>query len=115
MPAPGGRRNLQPDVPEALNATWRKGSFHSYADHALSSEFVVALDELIGFGRSLRLAAICSEAVWWRCHRRIIADYLLLNGHAVTRLMGAGREEPARPTPGAKRTADGKVLYPANG
>jgi uncharacterized protein (DUF488 family) len=58
---------------------------------------------------------MCSEAVWWRCHRRIIADYLLLDGHAVDHLMAPGHIEPATPTSGAQRTAEGKVIYPARG
>ena len=56
---------------------------------------------------------MCSEAVWWRCHRRIITDCLLLNGHPVEHLMGPGQTEAATPTPGAVRTGAGKVVYPA--
>jgi uncharacterized protein (DUF488 family) len=55
---------------------------------------------------------MCSEAVWWRCHRRIVADYLLLRGRRVFHLMGGGRLEPARPTPAAAER-DGKLVYPA--
>jgi uncharacterized protein (DUF488 family) len=55
---------------------------------------------------------MCSEAVWWRCHRRIIADYLLMRGRAVLHLMGKDRVEPARMTPAAKRR-DGRLVYPA--
>jgi uncharacterized protein (DUF488 family) len=51
--------------------------------------------------------------VWWRCHRRIIADYLLLAGHPVDHLMAPGQIEPAIPTPGARRTPEGNVVYPA--
>ena len=112
MPALGGRRKRQPDVPDEVNATWRNRSFHNYADYALSPDFASALDNLVALGETRRLAMMCSEAVWWRCHRRIITDHLLLNGHAVAHLMGSGREEPARPTPGAQRTPEGKVVYP---
>ena len=114
MPALGGRRKLRPEVPDELNARWRNRSFHNYADHALSPEFGAALAELVELGRSRRLAMMCSEAVWWRCHRRIITDYLLLDGHEVVHLMGNGREEPAKVTPGAERTAEGNVVYPAS-
>jgi uncharacterized protein (DUF488 family) len=55
---------------------------------------------------------MCSEAVWWRCHRRIIADYLLVRGIPVVHLMGGGRIEPASVTPGA-RSSDGRLVYPA--
>ena len=99
-------------MPDELNATWRNRSFHNYADYALSPEFEAALEELVALGRERRLAMMCSEAVWWRCHRRIITDHLLLNGHEVDHLFGAGRIEPAKPTPGAERTSEGKVIYP---
>ena len=109
----GGRRKMQPDVPETVNALWRNRSFQNYADYALSDQFDRAYRELLDLGQTRRVAIMCSEAVWWRCHRRIIADYLLLNGHAVIHLMGNGREDPADPTPGAEFAADGKIHYPA--
>jgi uncharacterized protein (DUF488 family) len=112
MPSLGGRRKRQPDVPDELNATWRNRSFHNYADYALSPEFAAALEELIALVRGRWLAMMCSEAVWWRCHRRIITDHLLLAGHGVDHLLGADRIEPAKPTPGAEPTSDGKVIYP---
>ena len=112
MPALGGRRNLQPDVPDEVNAHWRNRSFHNYADYALSSEFAAALEDLVALGRDRRLAMMCSEAVWWRCHRRIITDHLLLNGQMVDHLLGANRIDAAKPTPGAELTRDGKVIYP---
>ncbi|WP_244553393.1 DUF488 domain-containing protein [Nitrobacter vulgaris] len=59
------------------------------------------------------MALMCSEAVWWRCHRRIITDYLLMNGYAVDHLMAVGHTDHAKPTPGAQRTASGKIIYPA--
>ncbi len=111
-PAMGGRRPRQANVDDRLNAMWRVQSFHNYADYALGDAFSAAFGELVETGREQRLALMCSEAVWWRCHRRIIADYLLLNGHAVDHLMAPGRTEEARPTPGAQRTRAGKVTYP---
>lgn len=111
-PALGGRRARQPDVDERLNAAWRVQSFHNYADYALGEAFGEAFATLVKLGSRQRLALMCAEAVWWRCHRRIVADYLLLNGHAVDHLMGPGRTEHARPTPGAERTEQGKVIYP---
>ena len=109
----GGRRSKQPGVDESLNAMWRVRSFHNYADYALGDKFAHALDEVVDLGRSRRLALMCSEAVWWRCHRRIIADYLLLSGHSVDHLMALGHIEHAMPTPGALQAANGKVIYPA--
>jgi uncharacterized protein (DUF488 family) len=112
IPELGGRRPKQKAVDGELNALWRMQSFHNYADYALSDEFHDAFEELLRLGADRRLALMCSEAVWWRCHRRIITDYLLLNGHAVDHLMGPGQIEHATPTPGAQRTAEGKVIYP---
>lgn len=112
LPALGGRRPRQPDVDEKTNAMWRVQSFHNYADYALSDEFGDAFDTLLSLGRERRVALMCSEAVWWRCHRRIITDYLMLNGHAVDHLMSPGRTETAKITRGARKTADGKVVYP---
>lgn len=115
VPDLGGRRNRQPEVDETLNAMWRVRSFQNYADYALGEVFAEALRELIEMGGRNRLAMMCSEAVWWRCHRRIITDHLLAHGHAVDHLMGGGRIEAATINPGARRTDDGRVIYPAIG
>jgi len=109
----GGRRPKQPGVPENLNALWRVQSFHNYADYALGSKFAEGFRELVELGQNRRLALMCSEAVWWRCHRRIIADHLLLAGHAVEHLMAPGQSEPATPTPGVRKDAEGRIVYPA--
>jgi uncharacterized protein (DUF488 family) len=108
----GGRRPKQLGIDEKLNAMWRVRSFHNYADYALSDQFNCAFDELVKLGREQRVALMCSEAVWWRCHRRIIIDYLLLNDHAVDHLMALKHIDQATPTPGAQRTAQGNVVYP---
>lgn len=113
FPDLGGRRPKQPQIDDALNAMWRVRSFHNYADYALSAKFGTAFRELVELSRERRLAIMCSEAVWWRCHRRIITDYLLLNGYEVDHLMGLGQIKPATPTPGAQRTEHGKIIYPA--
>jgi len=63
-------------------------------------------------GRERRCAIMCAEAVWWRCHRRIIADHLLARGEQVFHLMGSDRIEPARLTRGARVQEDGRVTYP---
>lgn len=111
-PALGGRRARVLGVDAGQNALWRVASFHNYADYALGAQFARAFAELVRLGAEHRLALMCAEAVWWRCHRRIITDYLLLNGHAVEHLMAPGQTEQAAPTPGAQRTDEGKVIYP---
>lgn len=113
VPALGGRRPKQPDIAESLNGLWRVQSFHNYADYALGPAFAAALTDLVELGRERRPALMCAEAVWWRCHRRIIADHLLLDGHSVDHLMAPGRDEHAVPTPGVQKDALGRVIYPA--
>jgi len=107
----GGLRGRSRDVPPEVNGYWENQSFHNYADYALSDEFAAALDQLLELSAGRRAAIMCAEAVWWRCHRRIIADYLLARGRTVIHLMGAGRTEPARLTPGAD-VRDGRIDYP---
>jgi uncharacterized protein (DUF488 family) len=114
MPALGGRRAKQPGVDENLNALWWVQSFHNYADYALGAAFAGAFHDLVSLGRDHRLALMCSEAVWWRCHRRIITDHLLLGGHAVDHLMAPGHSEHATPTPGVQKDTQGRVIYPAS-
>jgi uncharacterized protein (DUF488 family) len=109
----GGRRPKQTGVDESINAMWRVQSFHNYADYALGGQFAEAFAELVELGRLRRVAVMCSEAVWWRCHRRIVVDYLLASGYAVDHLMGPGKTVLATMTLGAKMTVEGKVVYPA--
>lgn len=109
----GGRRPKQKQVDERINNLWRVQAFHNYADYALSDTFQVALDQLIQLGKQQRLTLMCSEAVWWRCHRRIITDYLLLKGYKVEHIMGVGRLNPAKPTQGATLNTQGQVVYTA--
>ena len=111
----GGRRRRDRDVPEAVNALWRNRSFHNYADYALSDAFAAALDALVVAGQARTSAVMCAEAVWWRCHRRIVADYLLARGEQVFHILSASRIEPARMTEGAVLQPDGKVVYPGAG
>lgn len=109
----GGRRARQATPDVTTNAFWTNPSFRNYADFALTDPFQTALAELIETGKTRTCAIMCSEAVWWRCHRRIIADHLLARGHEVFHLMGEARTEPAQLTRGARVTEEGKVVYPA--
>ena len=106
-----GRRPVSKTVPFEENAWWQNRSFHNYADHALSEGFRDALDELRSWGRDQRLTVMCSEAVWWRCHRRIIADHLLAHHEAVQHIMGPGKTVEAVMSEGAVGD-DAVVTYP---
>jgi uncharacterized protein (DUF488 family) len=108
----GGLRGVDRDVPSSLNAFWQNKSFHNYADYALGSTFHDGLARLTELGRVQCCAIMCAEALWWRCHRRIIADYLLADGQTVFHIMGPGKIEPARLTEAA-RPISGSLTYPA--
>jgi uncharacterized protein (DUF488 family) len=110
----GGRRTKARDVPETVNAFWEHQSFHNYADYATTGAFRSALAELREAGHARRCAIMCAEAVWWRCHRRIIADYLLAAGEDVLHILAANRIEPARMTDAASLQPDGTLIYPAD-
>jgi uncharacterized protein (DUF488 family) len=109
----GGLRGKTRNVPRDVNGFWENESFHRYADYALSSDFEAALEHLIEQGRQRRCAMMCSEAVWWRCHRRIVADHLIARGETVFHIMGEGRLEPARLSSGAVTRDGAPVIYPA--
>jgi uncharacterized protein (DUF488 family) len=109
----GGLRARTREVSESLNAFWENQSFHNYADYALSPSFRRGLARLRALGQERRCAIMCAEAVWWRCHRRIIADYLLADGEVVFHILSADRIEPARMTQAARRRADGTLVYGA--
>ena len=80
-------KNIAPDV----NGFWDNQSFHNYADYAMSAGFRSGLARLQELGSVQRCAVMCAEAVWWRCHRRIIADYLLTAGEQVFHILGRAR------------------------
>ncbi|WP_374534097.1 DUF488 family protein [Phenylobacterium sp.] len=109
----GGLRGKAPALPADINGFWENKSFHNYTDYALSPPFRLGLERLIEAGRQRRSAIMCSEAVWWRCHRRIVADYLIADGQTVFHIMGPDRIEPARLTAGAVVQPDRTIRYPA--
>jgi uncharacterized protein (DUF488 family) len=110
----GGLRPRQNQIPVSTNAFWENQSFHNYADYAMSPEFHSGLAELRELGRATRCAIMCAETLWWRCHRRIIADYLLAAGETVFHILGSGHIEQTDMTPAAKRRPDGILIYPAS-
>jgi uncharacterized protein (DUF488 family) len=114
LPALGGLRGRRKDGAPSPNTLWRSDPFRNYADYAAASPaFRQGLDELIALARDNRTAIMCAEAVWWRCHRRIVSDYLLVSGVAVNHILGPSKIDPATLTPGAHPLADGTILYPA--
>jgi uncharacterized protein (DUF488 family) len=110
----GGLRSRQKEIPASTNAFWQNRSFHNYADYAMTRQFQSALEELRDLGHAERCAIMCAETLWWRCHRRIITDYLLAAGETVFHILGPGQIEQASMTPAAKHRSDGVVVYPAN-
>lgn len=108
----GGLRNKSKEVADDVNGFWNNQSFHNYADYALSDDFQSGLAELIKQGHKQVCAIMCSEAVWWRCHRRIVADYLLAHREQVFHLMAKDTINPATLTSGAKITDNKRVVYP---
>jgi uncharacterized protein (DUF488 family) len=108
----GGLRHRPKGAPPSPNTLWQNESFRSYADYAMTAPaFRAGLDRLCVLAQQRRPAIMCAEAVWWRCHRRIVADYLLARGIDVEHIMGAGKIEPARLTAGAEPLPDGAILY----
>lgn len=107
-----GRRPVSKEVPFEVNAWWCDRGFHNYADHALGESFLEDLGRLRAWGVGCGVAVLCSEAVWWRCHRRIIADHLLVRGERVLHILGPGRVDVARLSQGAVVGDDLGVTYP---
>lgn len=96
IPELGGRRSRQREVAPEINGYWTNQSFHNYADYAMSDAFHRGLKRLIELSVDAPCAIMSSEAVWWRCHRRIISDYLLADGHTVLHLMDNDRIDRQR-------------------
>ena len=109
----GGRRPKSKTVPPEVNGFWTNQSFHNYADYALSDEFRLGFSRLAELSSERRCAIMCSEAVWWRCHRRFIADYLIRDGRDVFHLMGAARVDSATMNLAARATG-WSLVYPAD-
>jgi uncharacterized protein (DUF488 family) len=108
----GGLRGPQREIPAQVNAFWQNQSFHNYADYAMSSDFHSGLTRLRELAQVAPCAIMCAEAVWWRCHRRIIADYLIATGETVFHILGRDHLEQAQMTPAAKLEPAGTLTYP---
>jgi uncharacterized protein (DUF488 family) len=109
----GGLRSKSKAVEAQLNAFWQNASFHNYADYAMSPAFSAGLARLLEIGGREPCAIMCSEGLWWRCHRRIIADYLLARGEQVAHILPNGDVKPAQMTEAASPAPGGVLTYPA--
>ena len=113
FPELGGRRHHPRGAPPSPNTFWRNDSFRNYADYAATEPFEVGFARLLDLADDERIVIMCSEAVWWRCHRRIISDYLIAQGIPVMHIMGPGKLEPATLTPNAHQLSNGTLVYRA--
>ena len=106
-PRLGGRRRARPD---SHNTAWRNEQFRGYADHMETDEFKNGVSELLELAANERVAFMCAEAVWWRCHRSLIADYLKAEGHEVIHILDEKKVEE-HPFTSAAMIVDGKLSY----
>jgi uncharacterized protein (DUF488 family) len=105
----GGRRSAR--APDSPNTGWQVESFNAYADYMDTGEFQSALVELERLAEASATAIMCAEALHWRCHRRLIADALIVRGWTVRDIIGGGKVEPQKLTDFA-RVVDGRLTYP---
>ncbi|MDQ3800885.1 MAG: DUF488 domain-containing protein [Acidobacteriota bacterium] len=108
FPELGGRRRPRKDSP---NTIWRSESFRGYADYMETEEFRKGIERLSDLARRKRAAVMCSEAVWWRCHRALVADYLKSRGAAVYHIVNATGKTELHPYTSAARLSEGKLSY----
>jgi uncharacterized protein (DUF488 family) len=108
----GGLRGHRKSDGASPNGFWENASFRNYADYAMTAGFRDGFAELRALGEQQTCAIMCAEAVWWRCHRRIIADYLLAAGEPVLHILGPGHIAPASMTPAARSEPGGNLVYP---
>jgi uncharacterized protein (DUF488 family) len=107
LPELGGRRRPRPD---SKNTIWRNESFRGYADHMETKEFRAGIERLLELARRKRTVLMCAEAVWWRCHRSLIADYLKAAGICVRHIL-AGEKSELHPYTTAARIRGGTLSY----
>lgn len=106
-PKLGGRRR---PAPNSKNTAWKNASFRAYADHLESEEFQKGIEQLLEIANARRTAIMCAEALWWRCHRSLIADYLKANGLEIIHILD-GKKTEAHPYTSAARILEGRLSY----
>ena len=111
----GGLRSRVREVSPEVNAFWENNSFHNYADYAMGERFRAGLKYLRELGETQCCAIMCAETVWWRCHRRIITDYLLAAGERVFHILAPTKIEAARINEAARPQGSDLLIYPAAG
>lgn len=107
IPQLGGRRRPQADSP---NTGWRHAAFRAYADHMGTDEFADGILELLMLAHGAPTVIMCAEVLWWRCHRRLVADALVVLGVDVVHIMNEGRQEIHQLAPPA-RVVNGELAY----
>jgi len=110
FPELGGRRKASPDSP---NTAWRHAAFRGYADYMGTAAFGEGIERLMHLGRRKRTAIMCAEALWWRCHRSLIADCLKARGEKVVHIMGPNKTQE-HPFTSAASIVDGELSYRAS-
>jgi uncharacterized protein (DUF488 family) len=108
MKSLGGRRRAR--RADSPHLAWEHPAFRAYADYTESADFAAGLADLIGLAAGARTAYMCSEGLWWRCHRRIISDHLVIRGWRVMHIMPTGKLSAHVLAPFA-RIADGRIIY----
>lgn len=105
----GGRRKKT--LAESPNIALRDDSFRNYADHMLSAEFQDAAAEIAGFAGQQRTAIMCAERMWFQCHRMLVSDYFLANGHTVLHIIEADKDPKPHALTKEARIVEGRLLY----
>ncbi len=114
LEALGGRRQSGKND-KSLNIGLKSPGFRNYADHMATDEFSLAVKELLSAAARARTAVMCAEKFYWKCHRRLLADYLVAQGVEVIHIVGPGKASNHKLTPGAIITTEGGVIYPYTG
>ena len=110
FPELGGRRAARPDSP---NTAWRNEAFRGYADYMDTPEFARGVQRLLALARTKRAAIMCAEALWWQCHRSLIADHLKAEGHTIWHILSANKVQ-LHSFSGAARLVNGRLSYRKN-
>ena len=111
LPELGGRRAARKD---SINTAWRNESFRGYADYMETPDFAAGIARLLDAAATRRVAIMCAEVLWWRCHRALIADYLKAKGHEVIHIVSTQDGEP-HPYTSAAGIVDGQLSYKGPG